>query len=364
MEQILVVDDDSMICKMINRILTPEGYECVCAESGEKALEILGRREFGLMLSDIGMPGINGIELLGKALDKYPDMAVVMVTGLDDRDISIKALEEGAYAYIIKPFTKTELLINIMNALRRRKLEIAHRRRKEELEAVIEKRTRQLRRARDEIRSSREETILRLAKAAEFRDDETAQHTLRMSYYCRMLAQKAGLPQNQWELIKAASPLHDVGKIGTPDHILLKPGRLTDEEMDVIKQHPEIGYRILSGSDSDLLNMAATIALTHHEKFDGSGYPTGLFGDKIPLEGRIAAICDVFDALTSDRVYKKAMPVEKAVSIIEEGRGAHFDPDLAGKFLESLDEVLKIKREFSDDIQRMSYDRKAQTTSV
>jgi putative two-component system response regulator len=199
-----------------------------------------------------------------------------------------------------------------------------------------------------ELKTAQEETVVRLAKAAEFRDNETAQHIHRMSQYCAIIARKTGLSVEECEFIRLTSSMHDVGKIGTPDQILLKRGKLTNEEFEIMKEHAEIGYRILVGSGSKILDMAASIAWTHHERIDGNGYPNGLMGDEIPIEGRIATIADVFDALTSKRVYKPAFSVEKALEIMIEGLGTQFDKEFFGLFQGAMDEVLEIKERFSD----------------
>lgn len=345
--RILVVDDDEMLCQLLARWLTREGYDCVTAYNGETALTMLGQKQFALMITDLNMPGISGIELLGLTRGKHRDMVSIVVSAVDDRSIAISALELDAFAYIIKPVNKTETIINVTNALRHRKLEMENREYNQEMDQLVIERTRDLLEKEEEIRLSRDETICCLARAAEFRDDETAKHTIRMSTYCQLLAEKAELEPELCKLIGDASPLHDVGKIGIPDQILLKPGKLTSEEFDIIKTHCAIGQRILGDSSSALLKLAAVIALTHHEKVDGSGYPAGLVGDNIPISGRIAAICDVFDALTSDRVYKKAFTVEKAVEIMEEGSGTHFDADLLGLFLASLPEIKLIKAHYA-----------------
>jgi putative two-component system response regulator len=200
-----------------------------------------------------------------------------------------------------------------------------------------------------ELVIAREETILRLARAAEFRDDETAAHLQRMSHYCHLLGKKRGLDEYTCEMLLVASPMHDVGKIGIPDSILLKPGRLTPDEFQIMKQHAEIGYQILSGSESPLVELAANVAHTHHEKWNGSGYPRGLAGADIPIEGRIAAVADVFDALTSARPYKAAWTVDDATALMLKGRGEHFDPELVDLFLDSLNEILEIKDQFRDE---------------
>jgi putative two-component system response regulator len=195
----------------------------------------------------------------------------------------------------------------------------------------------------NELRLSREETINRLAIAAEFRDDDTGRHTERMSRYCELIARLAGWDEQQCELLRTASVMHDVGKIGIPDGILLKPGSLTAQEVEIMRTHCEIGHKILSGSTWDLLDLAATIALTHHERLDGTGYPKAIVGSDIPLEGRIAAIADVFDALISDRVYRPAFPIDRAVEMMAADRGTHFDPDLLDLFMGAMDQILEIK---------------------
>lgn len=339
--KILIADDEQIIRDTFSRLLGYAGFDCVVAQDGSKALELLEKDPCALLLSDINMPGMDGIELLRESLQKHQDLAVLMITGVDDRDVAIRCLELGAYGYIIKPVKMNELVINVTNALHRRELEIVYKRYNEHLKQLVQERT-------AELDLAREETIMTLGKAAEFRDNETAQHTIRMSLFCRLLARKVGLPEEECEHIRLASPLHDIGKIGISDTILLKPGRLTPEEFAVIQQHAEIGYRILVDAKSDLLRLGATIAYTHHEKYDGTGYPCKLKGEEIPLVGRIAAISDVFDALTTNRVYKSAIPVEEAVKIMKEGRGKHFDPRLLDLFLDNLDEAMEIKKSCAD----------------
>jgi len=346
--RILVVDDEIDLQSIFKRFLELEGFVCDVASSGEEALERLEEGVFSLMVTDINMPGMSGIELLRTSQENYPDLAVIMATGVDDRQVAVRALEMGAYAYVIKPVGRNELIINVVNGLRRRYLEMAHRRQQEELEALVRIRTRKLEEARRELAASGEETVLRLAKAAEFRDNETAQHTVRMSQYCALIARGLGLEKERCELIRLASQLHDVGKLGIPDAILLKPGRLTREEFSIMKEHAAFGYRILADSRAPVLRIGAIIARGHHEKFDGSGYPDGLKGEEIPLEARIAAVADVFDALTSRRVYKEAMPVFRAVEILRAERGQHFDPHLLDLFLGRMDEVNTIREQFKD----------------
>ena len=351
----LVVDDEEPVRKLLKRLLDRNGYECVVAADVEEAQSLMRGKSFSLVLTDMNMPGVSGLDLIMQVTADHPDVATVMVTGLDDAKLANAALEMGAYGYIIKPFEPNEVLINVANALRRRTLEIENRSHRVRLEQMVKDRTSelwntiaQLENAEKELRLSREETIQKLSIAAEFRDDETGRHIERMSRYCGLLAGTMDEDSSRVELLRLASQMHDVGKIGIPDQILLKPGPLTADERTVIETHCDIGFRILDRSKSNLLNVAATIALTHHEKFDGTGYPRGLAGEEIPVEGRIAAIADVFDALTSDRVYKRAMALGKALDILREGRGTHFDPELLDLFLSSFDSVVAIKSQYAD----------------
>jgi putative two-component system response regulator len=340
-QRILIVDDERQIRGVIAAIVEMEGYLFSLAEDAESALQILAQQHIDLLISDINMSGMSGVELLRIAVQRYPDLAIIMVTGVDDRETAIETLHMGAYGYVTKPFQSNELIINIANALRRRQLEIENRRHREELEILIEERTR-------ELFKSREESIHILSKAAEFRDNETAKHTIRMGHYSEQLARLCDLPESFCQRMKNAAPLHDVGKIGISDTILLKPGKLTPEEFETMKTHCEIGYRILSESTSDILSLGAEIALNHHEKYDGSGYPRGLSGEKIPITGRIGAICDVFDALTTERVYKKAIPADQALVIMSEGRGSHFDPRIIDHFFGNFKIFTEIRSQFAD----------------
>ena len=340
-QSILIVDDESQVRAVIGAIVKMEGYLCCMAEDAESALEILAKQQVDLLISDINMQGMTGMELLRLVLNRYPDLAVIMVTGIDDRATAIETLQMGAYGYVTKPFQANELIINIANALRRRQLEIENRRHRENLESLVEERT-------QELYKSRDESIHILSKAAEFRDNETAKHTIRMGHYTERLARLWGLPNHFCQNLKHAAPLHDVGKIGISDSILLKPGKLTPDEFETMKTHCEIGYRILAESTSEVLALGAEIALNHHEKFDGSGYPRGLAGEDIPVPGRIAAICDVFDALTSERVYKKAIPPDEALLIMTEGRGSHFDPRLFDLFVDNFTIFSEIRTRFAD----------------
>ena len=239
--------------------------------------------------------------------------------------------------------------------MHRRQQELDTRGQRERLEQLVSQRTEALEHAiarlanmEQELWDSRAETIHRLALAAECRDNATARHLERMSQYCALLAHRYGLDPAHCELILIASPMHDIGKIATPDHILLKPGRFTSDEYKAIMLHPDVGYRILSGSNAELLRLAATIAWTHHERFDGSDYARGLFREDIPLEGRFAAIADAFDASTSQGVYKPAYPIEQAIDVLAARRGSDFDPELLDLFIGAMDEVLEIRNRHAD----------------
>lgn len=352
---ILIVDDEEPIRRVIGYLLSPHGYPVDFAADAREARKKLDTHPFALMLCDVNMPGESGMDLVRNILSERPETAAIMVTGLDSSVLANAAIDVGAFGYIVKPFESSEVLINVANALRRRKLELENRFHRENLEDIVRTRTIALQQALDwlersekELRLSREETIQRLAIAAEFRDSSTARHIHRMSHYCELLARRCGLSSDRCDLIRTASPMHDIGKIGTPDHVLLKPGKFTQEEFGVIAQHAEIGYRILSGSDAELLKVAAVIAYTHHERFDGTGYPRGLKGEAIPIEGRIASIADAFDALTTQRVYKPAFEIGHTIELMLKHRGEHFDPELLDIFFSSTDELVRIRDQYAD----------------
>ena len=355
LKRILIIDDEEPIRRLLGYLLQTHGYETVLASDAREARQRMEEQPFALILCDVNMPGESGMDLIRTILRERPHTATIMVTGLDSSVLANAALEMGAFGYIIKPFESNEVLIDVANALRRRRLEMENRLQRENLEDIVRTRTMALQQALEwlersekELRLSREETIQRLAIAAEYRDSATAQHIQRMSHYCEMLARRYGLSSERCDLIRTASPMHDIGKIGTPDHVLLKPGKFTQEEFNVIAQHAEIGYRILGGSDAEILKVAATIAWTHHERWDGSGYPRKLKGEAIPVEGRIAAIADAFDALTTQRVYKPAFELSHAVDLMSKHRGEHFDPELLDVFFASLDEIKRIHEQYAD----------------
>jgi putative two-component system response regulator len=352
---ILVVDDEELIQNVLIRILERGGYEDVkVASSSHGARLVLNTQPIDLILTDMDMPGESGLDLLTYINKRRPHIATLMITGVNDQSLAERALESGVYGYIIKPFRPNDVLIGVSSALRRRTLELEYRDHREHLETAMKLRTEDLTRALTKLGAAekstgaaRTETIRRLAIAGEFRDEETGRHVIQMSRYCEMLARAAGVDNALRDSIRDAGSLHDLGKIAIPDSILLKPSSLSAEESAVMQTHAEIGHRMLSGSESPLLDLAAEIALTHHEKIDGTGYPNGLVGDSIPLSGRIAAIADVFDALTTDRVYRAAYSVKEATEIMERDSGRHFDRKLLALFWDLAPAVLAIRAEIS-----------------
>jgi putative two-component system response regulator len=324
--------------RMIARMVAGAGdLDCETAADVPQARTLLSNGDFALVICDLNMPGESGVDLTRWISEHRPDVAVLMATGVDDPQVARTALELGAYGYMLKPFKRHEVAINVANALRRRRLEIENREHRQLLEQRVRERT-------EELRHTREETIRRLSLAIEFRNQETGEHVDRIGVGAELIARQLGLAPERCELIRVAAPLHDVGKIGIPDEILLKPGKLTEEEFRRMQEHAEVGYRLLTGSGSPMLETAATIAWTHHERWDGSGYPRRLARDEIPIEGRITAVLDVHDAISHDRVYRPAMPPDKVIEVMREGRGTHFDPDVLDAMLDSLDEITRLAR--------------------
>ena len=296
-----------------------------------------------LVLVDYMMPDMDGIELVGRlrALPGYEHVPIVMVTGQDDKQVRYAALDAGITDFLTKPVDARECLARCRNLLTLRRQQLALEDKRRLLEGMVDEATR-------EIREREKETLLRLARAGEFRDEETGYHLIRMARYSRLIANAIGMERDEAETIELAAPLHDIGKIGIPDGILLKPARLDEAEWGTMQRHPAIGHEILRGSASKYVRMGALIALGHHERYDGKGYPSGLDGDHIPLCARIVAIADVYDALTSVRPYKKAWKSADALEYIRAQRGKHFDPRLADAFLAVSERVLEVQRDLQD----------------
>jgi putative two-component system response regulator len=355
MSKILVLDDDDQIRESVALHLQRSGYATAVAAGVAEARLRLKEEEFHLILCDINLGGESGLDFLRQVAAELPDTAVVMMTGVDDPEVAREAINMGAYGYIVKPFHPNELLIQVTNGLHRREAERQRREVIEELEAKVLDRTSSLRtvmKRLDEAESaatvSTLETVERLASALTLRSEETGRHIERVGHYAALLQELLGITVWLTEELRLAAMLHDVGKIGIPDPILLKPGKLTHDEFEVVKRHTEMGHRLLSDGHSPMMRLGATIALTHHENWNGSGYPGGLSGDDIPLEGRIVAVADSFDALTSDRVYRPARSVEVAQEELLRSRGGRFEPALVDLFVDAMDAVVTIKDRFPD----------------
>ncbi len=339
---ILVVDDEAIVRDLLCHWIERDGYACVQAAESNAAWQLIERHDIQLVVTDIVMPGPSGIEFLERIRRCYPDIAVIILTGVSEANTAIRALIDGAASYLIKPVNRDEFLFQFRRALEIRDLRIQRREHLDQLEARVREQTR-------ELRDAHEETIYRLVTASRFRDGETGSHIKRVGLFSELLAQAIAWPASESERIRLAAPMHDVGKIGIPDGILQKHGMLTPEEFEIIKTHTTIGAEILAGSRSPMLQMAHTIALCHHERWDGGGYPVGLAGEAIPEAARLVAIVDVYDALTHDRVYRPAMSDDRVMSIIERGRGTHFDPNLFDAFLRIQPELPQIARDHPDE---------------
>jgi len=342
---VVVVDDTPINVTLISHLIRRLD-ECVSVEFTDpvKGLDWCLGQVPDLIIVDYMMPGIDGIEFIQRfrANPGREDIPVLMVTANDQIDVRHRALEAGANDFLTKPIDKAEFMARTRNMISLRRSQRKLEDRADWLDAEVKKAT-------AEILARERETIIRLSKAADSRDPETGAHILRMSHFSKLIAANMGLSEADQEMLLEAAPMHDIGKVGIPDNILLKPGRLDEREFEIMKLHAYKGYEILNGSSSPMLQAAAQIALAHHEKYDGSGYPYGLVGDAIPIYARICAVGDVFDALTSERPYKKAWEDDKAIALLQEGRGSHFDPECVDAFLSDWDAVMAIRTRFKDD---------------
>nr|WP_286206757.1 HD domain-containing phosphohydrolase [Thauera linaloolentis] len=340
----MIVDDEPANLRLLDKLLSSQGYtRLICVEDPREVLSHYNRQRPDLILLDINMPYLDGYQVMEQlyALNDPLLPPIVILTAEHGREHLIKALTAGARDYLNKPFDRSELLMRVRNLLDARRAYRSTHEQKAILEEMVRLRT-------EEVVATRLQIVQRLGRAAEYRDNETGQHILRMSHAAALLAGRLGWNDDEVELMLHASPMHDIGKIGIPDAVLLKPGKLDDTEWKIMKLHPVIGAELLAGDDSSLLRMAREIALGHHEKWDGSGYPDGLAGENIPQSARIAAVADVFDALTSARPYKKAWGIEQAVAYMQEQSGRHFDPRILAVFLSSLDDILRIRKRYRE----------------
>ena len=347
---ILVVDDQPQNVELLEAYLVPQGYEIVKAVNGDEALGKISGNQIDVVLMDAMMPGMDGFDVTRrlKSLEDTRDIPIVMVTCLNAVLDRVKALEAGASDFLSKPVDKAELLATVRAQMEVKAYRDHLKEYRNELEATVVQRTAELAQAFGRLKQASLNTILRLTRAAEYKDEDTGAHNTRMSNYSAIIARRMGLSAKVVETILYAAPMHDVGKIGIPDKILLKPGPLDEQEWQIMKLHTVFGHRILEGEGAGFVKLGEVVAMTHHEKWDGSGYPQGLKGRKIPLVGRVVAIADVFDALTSKRPYKEAFPLDKSLAIIREGRGTHFDPAVVDAFFISVDEILAVKEKYKD----------------
>ena len=344
--RIQIIDDNATNLLLFSRLAQSLGDDLDVAVylSPVEALASCAENLPDVVLVDYMMPEIDGLEYIRRfrAMAGTADVPLVMVTAAHQRNIQHEALDLGASDFLTKPIDPAEFRARLRNLVALRKNYLRLRNHNVSLTAEVRK-------AMQMVCERERELVVRLSRAAEFRDPETGGHILRMSHYCQLIARQISLSDEECDMILQASPMHDVGKLGTPDVILLKPGKLDPEEFRIMRQHAEIGYTILSGSNSPLVQAAAEITLSHHEKYDGTGYPQGLKGNEIPLFGRITAVADVFDALTSVRPYKAAWSLDRARSYLEANAGLHFDPVMVDAFMSRWDEVLGIHHRFQTE---------------
>lgn len=334
---ILIVDDQPANNRLLEMILRSSNYTNITTTTDPReAVKLYALNHYDLVLLDFNMPYLTGIDVMKKfqEIEQSTVLPVLMITAQTDKAIRHEALTHGAQDFLTKPFDRLEVIPRIRNILTVRLLNNC-------LEEKVRERT-------QELETTRLEIIQRLGRAAEYRDNETGQHVIRVSKYARVIGHAMGADEEACDLLEQAIPMHDVGKIGIPDGILLKPGRLDADEFDIIKTHTEIGREILADYDVEPIKTAQIIAYTHHEKYDGSGYPNNLKGEEIPLAGRICAVADVFDAVSSKRPYKEPWPLERVLNLLKEERGRHFDPKVVDLFIENLPEILEIQKKYQD----------------
>lgn len=339
---ILVVDDDLLIRSLFSRWLLDEGYDCETAVDAQDALEHLSKTHFDLVTLDIRMPGLSGLELLQRIKEQFPDTAVLMLTGEGEQKAAIQALKNGAFGYLHKPVKQSDILNEVRGALVHQRSIIRDR---EHTQYLADK----IREQSSTILAVHEETVQSLVRASLYRDEETGSHIRRVGEFSGLLALQMGRDQDHAARIRQAAPLHDLGKIAIPDAILRKPGPLTSEEMAIMRTHTIVGASMLSEARFPMLKMAQDIALNHHERWDGRGYPNRIGGNDIPEAARIVAIADVYDALSHDRVYRPALPESEVLAILRDGRGRHFDSEILDAFFEILPQIRYVNESILED---------------
>jgi putative two-component system response regulator len=340
--RILIVDDERPVREMLARWLRTAGYRCECAADTNEAAAVLESGSVDLVITDLRMPGQSGLDFIVQLQRERPNTAVLMLTACEDPRFGMQAMTYGAEGYLIKPVEMRDLLHQVGKVLKRRRALLDATHRSTSLEQLVNDQTRL-------VRLAHEEVIHRLVAASMVRDDETGAHIKRIGLFSAAVAEAAGWSTETVDNIRLAAPMHDIGKIGIPDAILLKPGKLTAEEFEIMKTHALIGASILKNSHSAMMQMAEQIARSHHEWWNGNGYPDGLLGEAIPPAARIVAIVDVYDALTHDRIYRPALPESETIAILEQGRATHFDPVILDTFLGALPVIRELAREDLDN---------------
>ncbi len=351
MARVLLCDDELMNRKVASKILLKEGFEVVEAVNGQEAIQRLKESKIDLILLDLMMPVMDGYEAtkIIKADLNFSAIPLIIISALSEKKAIMKGLELGADEYLTKPYDIVEFTLRVKNAIKIGIYQNMQKEHKKLLEFEVNEKTKELQKALEEVQKSEKDIVSILGKTAEFRDNETSAHTLRVGEMAALLAEKLLWSPKDVELMKLAAPMHDLGKVGIEDAILLKPGKLLEEEFIKMQEHTTIGRAILSQKETPLLKLAAEIAHTHHEKYNGQGYPLGLKEKQIPQSGSIVAVVDVFDALLSKRPYKEPFTLEKTLAIIKEGSGEHFDPKVVSCFLDSLEEMVQIRVRLKDD---------------
>ncbi|HKW64727.1 MAG TPA: HD domain-containing phosphohydrolase [Candidatus Acidoferrum sp.] len=335
--RVLAVDDEPAAAKLLSLILAPPTFRCTTACTAEEALVALQREPFDAVISDLHMPGLSGMELLLEVRHKHPHMAFLVTTGVDDVDVGVKAMRSGADDYLVKPLRESAVVASLENALHKRRLEQEVENHQQHLEEMVAERTHQLRAALEQVEQSYEDTLQSLGAAIDLRDNETEGHSQRVCRYSLEIARAMGWYDKQLGMLARGAYLHDIGKLGVPDGILLKPGPLTPEERKIMQRHAQIGFELVK--DIPFLADATDVVLMHHERFDGTGYPQGLRGEQIPMSVRIFAIADTLDAVTSERPYQRASSFESAREIIRRLSGTAFDPQVVNVFLSIREDV-------------------------